>query len=60
MPDTLDDRIAAALAEAGQPQPFGNLRATCRVRAATLYERIAAMTTDGRIVKSPEGYRLVG
>lgn len=54
-PDTLDDRIAAALADAGQPQPFGNLRATCRVRAATLYERIAAMTTDGRIVKSPEG-----
>jgi len=57
-PNTLDDRIAAALAETGQPQPFADLRASCRVRAATLYERLAAMTTDGRIVKSPEGYRL--
>jgi RecA-family ATPase len=59
-PNTLDDRIAAALAEAGQPQPFADLRACCRVRAATLYERIAAMTTAGRIIKSPEGYRLAG
>jgi RecA-family ATPase len=59
-PNTLDDRIAAALAEAGQPQPFADLRASCRVRAATLYERIAAMTTAGRIIKSPEGYRLAG
>ena len=57
---TLDDRIAAALAEAGQPQPFADLRAICRVRTATLYERLAAMTTTGRIVKSAEGYRLAG
>ena len=59
-PNTLDDRIAAALAEAGQPQPFADLRASCRVRAATLYERIAAMTTAGRIIKSHDGYRLAG
>jgi hypothetical protein len=57
-PNNLDDRIAAALAEAGQLQPFADLRASCCVRAATLYERIAAMTAAGRIVKSPEGYRI--
>jgi hypothetical protein len=59
-PSSIDDRIAATLADADQPQPFANLRAICRVRTATLYERLAAMTTTGRIVKSAEGYRLAG
>jgi hypothetical protein len=59
-PQSVDDRIAAALAEAARPQPFADLRAICRVRTATLYERLAAMTTTGRIVKSAEGYRLPG
>ena len=57
---SVDDRITAALAEADQPQPFSNLRAVCRLRTATLYERLAAMTTAGRIVKSVDGYRLAG
>jgi hypothetical protein len=55
---SVDDRITAALADAGQPQPFADLRAACRIRAATLYERLSAMATDGRIVKSADGYRL--
>ncbi|MGO9361367.1 MAG: AAA family ATPase [Xanthobacteraceae bacterium] len=59
-PRSVDDRIATALAEADRPQPFSDLRAVCRVRTATLYERLAAMTNDGRIVKSAEGYRLAG
>jgi hypothetical protein len=59
-PGSIDDRIAAALAEAEQPQPFDELRAICRVRTATLYERLAAMTTTGRVVKSSEGYCLTG
>jgi len=42
----------------GRPQPFADLRALCRVRSATLYERLAAMTTAGRIVKSADGYLL--
>ena len=50
----------AALADAGQPKPFADLRSACRVRAATLYERLAAMAGDGRIVKSADGYRLAG
>jgi hypothetical protein len=59
-PQSVDDRIAATLAEAGRPQPFADLRAICRVRTATLYERLAAMTSTGRIVKSAQGYRLAG
>jgi len=57
-PRSIDERITAALAEAGQPQPFTELRARCRLRAATLYERLAAMTTTGRVVKSSDGYHL--
>ena len=59
-PNSIDDRITAAFADAAQPRPSADLRAICRVRTATLYERLAAMTTTGRIVKSPGGYRLVG
>jgi hypothetical protein len=59
-PCSVDDRIAAALAEAGQPQPVSTLRAICRLRTATLYERLAAMTATGRVIKSSDGYRLAG
>jgi len=57
-PRSIDERITAALAEAGHPQPFPDLRALCRVRTATLYQRLAAMTATGRIVKSAGGYYL--
>ncbi|MDD4937373.1 MAG: AAA family ATPase [Acidiphilium sp.] len=57
-PKSLDDRITAALAETGQPQPFTDLRARCRIRAATLYQRLTAMIDNGCVTKSPEGYRL--
>ncbi len=60
-PCSLDERIASALADAAAPLPFGELRSKCRVRAATLYERLAALTATGRIVKAGNGsYRLVG
>ncbi len=59
-PRSVDERIVAALAEAATPQPFADLRAICRVRTATLYERLAAMAGAGRIIKSVEGYRLAG
>ena len=59
-PQSVDDRIIAALAQAGQPQPFADLRAVCRVRTATLYQRLAAMVEAGRIAKSADGYHLVG
>ena len=57
-PNSLDERITSALAETGQPLPFAELRARCRVRTATLYERLAALTEAGRIVKAGNAYSL--
>ena len=55
---SLDERVTAALAEAQEPLPFADLRARCRVRAATLHERIGLLAAAGRIVKTAAGYRL--
>jgi hypothetical protein len=61
LPGSLDERIASALADAAAPIPFGQLRSKCRVRAATLYQRLSALTASGRIVKTGNGgYRLLG
>lgn len=57
-PVSVDQRIAAALADCSEPRPFSELRAACRVRTTTLYQRLAEMTADGLIVKSPDGYCL--
>ena len=60
-PTSLDERITAVLTAAPSPLPFAELRSQCRVRAATLYERLAALAASGRIVRSGDGgYRLVG
>jgi AAA domain len=56
--NSLDERITSALAETGQPLPFADLRSRCRVRAATLYERLTALAEGGRIVKAGNGYSL--
>jgi AAA domain len=58
-PNSLDDRIFAALAAADHPLPFGDLRAACRVRASTLYARLDLLTCNGRLGKSDGGYHLV-
>ena len=61
VPSSLDERITAALADAASPIPFAELRSKCRVRTATLYERLAVLTATGRIAKTADaGYRLVG
>ena len=39
--------------------PLRGLTPSCRVRTTTLYERLAAMTAEGTIAKSADGYRLV-
>jgi hypothetical protein len=57
-PTSVDQRIAAALADGKQPRPFCELRASCRVRTTTLYECLAAMTAAGLVIKSPDGYCL--
>ena len=38
--------------------PFAGLRALARIRAATLYNRLAALIAAGRVVKTDAGYRL--
>ena len=55
---SLDERITTVLAEAQEALPFADPRAKCRVRAATLHERIGLLATAGRIVKTADGYRL--
>ena len=57
-PSSLDQRIATALIDVDRPLPFSELRRLCRVRTATLYERLAALTASGRLVRSDQGYRL--
>ena len=57
---TLDQRIAAALADSVGAMPSAALRSSCRVRTATLYERLAALSDAGRVVKTDQGYRLAG
>jgi RecA-family ATPase len=55
---SIDQRVTAALAEGDQPRTFAELRLSCRVRAKTLYQHLAAMIAAGRITKSANGYRL--
>jgi RecA-family ATPase len=57
-PASVDQRISAALADGGKSQTVAELRASCRVRTTTLYQRLAAMTADGIVIKSADGYRL--
>ena len=57
-PSSLDERITATLAGTDAALPFAELRACCRVRATTLYERLAVLADTGRIVKTGNGYRL--
>ena len=57
-PSSVDERITAALTDVDRPAPFSELRARCRVRTATLYERLAALIAAGRLDRSEEGYRL--
>ena len=57
-PSSLDERITATLAGADAALPFAKLRAGCRVRASTLYQRLAVLADTGRVVKTDDGYRL--
>jgi hypothetical protein len=57
-PTSLDERITAVLTKAGGAVPLPDLRAACRVRNATLCARLSALTADGRVTRSGDGYRL--
>jgi hypothetical protein len=57
-PTTVEERLIAALRDQGAPVPFTELRTRCRVRKATLYERLTALIDTGHVVRSADGYRL--
>lgn len=57
-PSSLDERITRVLQEAARPVPLGELRQLCRVRHATLHERLRALTGSGLLLHDAAGYRL--
>jgi RecA-family ATPase len=57
-PLSVDQRKTAAFSDGGKRRPFAELRASCRIRSTTLYERLVAMIAAGLIVKSTDGYCL--
>jgi hypothetical protein len=57
-PTSVDEQIVNALRDADHPLSATELRALCSVRKATFYARLEDLTRAGRLVRSPEGYRL--
>ena len=57
-PNSLDERITRALQEAARPLPLAQLRQLCRVRNATLHERLRALTAAGLLLRDAAGYHL--
>jgi hypothetical protein len=57
-PSSLDQRITSALESAERPLPLAELRSLCRIRNATLHERLTALTRAGHLVRDTDGYRL--
>jgi hypothetical protein len=57
-PSSIDERILDALSHADRPVPASELRALCSARKATFYARLEDLTRAGRLMRSPQGYRL--
>jgi AAA domain len=55
---SIDERITAALIDASKPLSVSQLRPLCRVRKATLCERLTAMTAAGHLHRNADGYRI--
>lgn len=56
---TLAEKVEAALAQSKEPLRFANLRQACRIRTARLCHVLDEMSRQGRILKTPAGYRLL-
>jgi hypothetical protein len=54
---SVDERITAALQNATRPLTIKQLRSHCRVRNATLYERLASLINAGQVLRTADGYR---
>lgn len=57
-PNPIDERITQALEAAGSSLPVAELRELCRVRNATLHDRLTALTRTGQLLRDSHGYRL--
>ena len=57
-PTSVDERITVALQSAARPLTMKELRPLCRVRNATLYQRLASLISAGQVLRTSEGYRL--
>jgi hypothetical protein len=57
-PSSIDERIVGALANSGRPMPITELRTVCRIRNATLRERLIALTHTGQLLRDDQGYSL--
>jgi hypothetical protein len=55
---SIDERITQALETAARPMPLAELRQLCRVRNATLHERLTILTRTGQLLRDSQGYRL--
>jgi hypothetical protein len=49
-------RLEAVLAQSDRPLTLAELRQACRLRTASVCQALAALTTQGRVHKSPGGY----
>lgn len=54
----IDARITQALQAAGRAMPVAELRTLCRVRNATLQDRLAGLIRTGQLLRDSHGYRL--
>jgi len=57
-PSSIGERILSALANSDRPMPITELRTVCRIRNATLRERLIALTRNGQILRDDQGYSL--
>lgn len=56
---SLADQVESVLAQSAVPLRFADLRQACHIRTARLCSVLDEMTRQGRLHKTPAGYRLV-
>lgn len=57
-PASAAERIAQALAQDDRPSSIAALRDACRLRNQSLYDALAKLVAQGRVLKTPTGYAL--
>ena len=55
----IEKRVEQILAAATEPMTLAEIRATCRVRNATIQQLLAALAAAGRVTRNADGYALI-